>query len=168
MKTLSIVMGIIYTILGIICFASPVKTMSLITYFIAFLILIAGIWLIVSFFVSKKSIFGISSGWTLFYGIIVTLLGFLLLFNPMFGNIMFSLIFGIWVIVSGCGRISGAVSLKRSGMPWGLVMVLGVISIILGIFLILNPIVTFISIGIFIALSLIAEGISYIVIGCKL
>ena len=168
MKTLSIGMGIVYTILGIICLMSPAQTISVITYIIAFMILAAGIFLIVSYFVNRSSFFGIGSGWTLFYGIVSTLLGILLLFNPGFGNIMFSLCFGAWVVFTGGIKISNAVSLKRLGEPWALVMILGIISILLGIFLISRPIITSISIGIFIGISLLIEGISYIVIGCKL
>ena len=81
---------------------------------------------------------------------------------------MFSLCFGAWVVFTGGIKISNAVSLKRLGEPWALVMILGIISILLGIFLISRPIITSISIGIFIGISLLIEGISYIVIGCKL
>ena len=42
MKVLSIVMGIIYLILGILCFITPVFTANVFTYIIAASILLAG------------------------------------------------------------------------------------------------------------------------------
>ena len=53
MKVLSIVMGIIYLILGILCFITPVFPANVFTYIIAAAILLAGIWMIVSYFVSQ-------------------------------------------------------------------------------------------------------------------
>lgn len=66
MKVLSIVMGIIYLILGILCFITPVFTANVFTYIIAASILLAGIWMIVSYFVSQgEDSFIKKSGWSL-------------------------------------------------------------------------------------------------------
>ena len=89
MKVLSIVMGIIYLILGILCFITPVFTANVFTYIIAAAILLAGIWMIVSYFVSQgEDSFIKKSGWSLAFGILTVILALILMFKPDFANVV--------------------------------------------------------------------------------
>ena len=169
MKVLSIVMGIIYLILGILCFITPVFTANVFTYIIAAAILLAGIWMIVSYLVSQgEDSFIKKSGWSLAFGILTVILALILMFKPDFANVVMASIFGAWVIIAGIARIFEAFALKDIGSSWGFVLALGILTLILGIFLVCHPLITFVAIGIFIALSLLFEGINFIIMGCSL
>ncbi|HIV85528.1 MAG TPA: DUF308 domain-containing protein [Candidatus Monoglobus merdigallinarum] len=168
MKTFSIGMGVIFAVLGIICLIIPQLTIRFLTYAIAAIIFIAGIFLIVSFFTKQHTVLGTPSGWTLFYGIVSAVLGIVLFFNPYIGDFVMAILLGSWLVISSISNIVSALRLKSSGLPWGIPMIFSVLSLIIGILTILHPILTIFAIGIYVGVSLIIEGINFIIFGSKL
>lgn len=169
MKALSIVLGIIYIILGVICMAIPMSVGTTFLYIIGFAVFIGGIWLIVSYF-TKNKIF--RNGWSLFYGIITTILAIIILFNPYLSELTIAIILNIWIVTIAIQRIIHSVKLRKVKSSWVLSLILAIVFLIAGIFLMLHPYFSFLAykfiFGIYFGVTLIIDGINFIAIGLLL
>jgi uncharacterized membrane protein HdeD (DUF308 family) len=78
---------------------------------------------------------GRSWGWVLFFGIATLVLGILVVIQPKATIYGFALLLGIWLFVSGLFRIIVAIADRHDtgGTRW-LVAILGILSVIIGIF----------------------------------
>lgn len=168
MKALSIVIGIVYVILGIICMTVPAATTSVLTYLISAIVFIAGLWLIISYFTKKDSFNFIEhSGWTLAFGIISCLLGIAMFIWPIMTTLIMTEFFIGYVTVAGIFRIITAISSRGENSSWGWTLFFGIIMTIAGAFLLFHPLMSIMSMGIALAIALIVSGINYIVLGCS-
>lgn len=169
MKALSIVMGILYAIIGILCISRPAFTAGILAYIIAFAFIVSGIWMIVSYFTSRDN-FGISlhSGWTLAYGIISCISGVLMIIWPVMTNIVLAEILILLIVISGILKIVSAYNSHKLGSPWGWTLFFGILITVCGIFLLFHPLIGVISIGLAIGISLLIQGINFIILGCSI
>lgn len=125
--------GIAAVIIGILLLTSPGIPMFALVQFIGFFWLIGGIFRIVSIFV-ESSLWG----WKLLAGIVGVLAGLVVLQHPVWSAVLLP---AVYVIILGVqGIILGGAGLVMAfrGGGWG-TGVLGVLSIILGLVLLLNP-----------------------------
>lgn len=125
--------GIAAVIIGILLLTSPGIPMFALVQFIGFFWLIGGIFRIVSIFV-ESSLWG----WKLLAGIVGVLAGLVVLQHPVWSSLLLP---AVYVIILGVqGIILGGAGLVMAfrGGGWG-TGVLGVLSIILGLVLLLNP-----------------------------
>jgi uncharacterized membrane protein HdeD (DUF308 family) len=125
--------GIAAVIIGIFLLTSPGITLFALVQITGFFWLIGGIFRIVSIFVESSS-----WGWKLLGGIIGILAGLVVLQHPVWSSLLLP---AVYVIILGIqGIILGGTSLVMAfrGGGWG-TGVLGVLSIILGAVLLLNP-----------------------------
>ena len=131
-----LVQGIIAIIIGIMFLTKPWFTSNFVVMFIAIYWLITGVISIVRLFTDRSH-----WGWKLFTGIVGILAGLILLQNPAAGTIMFGMtvvfLLGFMGIFMG---ISSLIEAFRGG-GWG-PGIIGAISIIFGIILISEPVVT--------------------------
>ena len=120
-------------IIGILLLTSPGIPLFALVQITGFFWLIGGIFRIVSIFVDSSS-----WGWKLLGGIIGILAGLVVLQHPVWSTLLLP---AVYVIILGIqGIILGGASLVMAfrGGGWG-TGVLGVLSIILGVVLLLNP-----------------------------
>ena len=125
--------GIAAVIIGIFLLTSPGIPLFALVQITGFFWLIGGIFRIVSIFVDSSS-----WGWKLLGGIIGILAGLVVLQHPLWSTLLLP---AVYVIILGIqGIILGGASLVMAfrGGGWG-TGVLGVLSIILGVVLLLNP-----------------------------
>lgn len=125
--------GIAAVIIGILLLTSPGIPLFALVQITGFFWLIGGIFRIVSIFVDSSS-----WGWKLLGGIIGILAGLVVLQHPVWSTLLLP---AVYVIILGIqGIILGGASLVMAfrGGGWG-TGVLGVLSIILGVVLLLNP-----------------------------
>ena len=125
--------GIAAAIIGILLLTSPGIPLFALVQITGFFWLIGGIFRIVSIFVDSSS-----WGWKLLGGIIGILAGLVVLQHPVWSTLLLP---AVYVIILGIqGIILGGASLVMAfrGGGWG-TGVLGVLSIILGVVLLLNP-----------------------------
>jgi uncharacterized membrane protein HdeD (DUF308 family) len=126
--------GICLVIIGILFIAAPGKTTLLLVQFIGIYWLISGIFSIVRIFLDSSG-----WGWNLFSGVLGIIAGILVLQHPLWSAV---LVPTTLVIVLGVyGLLAGAIALIeafRGGFSWG-PLILGVVSIIFGLMLVLNP-----------------------------
>lgn len=166
MKTISIALGIIYIILGIICISTPMAVGTTLLYLVGFLVLIGGLWLIISYLAKNKAL---RNPWALFYGIITTLLAVVILFNPSLSVFTTCIILNIWIVIMSINKIAHAISNRKTHSLWLISLVFAIIFLIVGVFLIINPYTSFVTynllIGLYIGITLLIDGINFIIIG---
>lgn len=161
MSVLMVILGVLLIICGVCCAFTPLVTLAAAGYFIAIVLIVSGV-------------SGIITGVRLrFYGlnfavsILAIVLGVLALVRP--GGIeaidkVLIYLFAIWLLVRGCTTFALSLRLRKLNINhdwiWG--MVIGILSIILGIYSFIHPAVSAVAIGLLIAFYFIEEGIDVI------
>ncbi len=131
---LVLIEGIAAIILGIFFLVSPLKTTVLAIQFLGIWWLVSGIMSIISLFIDRTA-----WGWKLFSGILGMVAGSLILMYPGWGTLVVPVT--IVFIIGIEGIIVGIIGLVQAfqGAGWG-AGVLGVLSVIFGIWLMLDPV----------------------------
>ena len=163
MKAITIFMGVILTIGGFFCMLAPISTFRTIGWAIGVVLLIAGINLVIDFFTHRKRR-GVT-GWDLLGGLLTVALALFILYRHGYaGNLLDELIiilFGVWMLFSGIFRIAGGMRLKELGeKSWFWIIISGTVSLVLGIYGLVNPYVFKFAIGWMIGFSIIMQGIN--------
>ena len=127
---------------GIFCVADSAMTFAVLGWIVGFAAFIGGIGLICSYCDAHK--YGASSGWTLFGGIVSTIIGLFILFS---------------------GRALFFTDTERRGHVWLWTLILGILTVILGIYACIHPLVTVVTVGWMVGLSIIFTGIDTICLG---
>ena len=131
---LLLIQGIIALILGIFLITYPIRTLSVIIWFLGFYWFFSGIVTLFTAFVDSRD-----RGWKIFLGIIGIILGLLILAYPLYSTFVvpfvFTVMVGVIALIYGFIAIYGAFT----GKGWG-VGILGLLSIIFGLIILANPI----------------------------
>ncbi|ELV09017.1 DUF308 domain-containing protein [Wohlfahrtiimonas chitiniclastica] len=157
---LSVIIGVLFIVLGIWSLMTPVATFLTIAYFIGFMFLFTGV----------AEIFSVSSqnpnwGWSLLSGVLDFIIGILFLTMPP-GEVMLvtTFLFGFWILFRSMLGLGLVLSLKNStdhpkSDQWKSIIALPIIGIVLGFIFLLSPVIAGgIIVGIFSA-SIIAFGV---------
>ncbi|WP_439443958.1 HdeD family acid-resistance protein [Listeria aquatica] len=159
-KILIVLAGIAMIIMGFWVMFNPVASLLTLNVVIGLLLLISGIFHIISYFTESERHL---SGWILADGILSTLLGILMLANQFAGAASLILVFAMWVLFAGIVRTIGAFTLKQAGgSSWGFVLFIGIVGIILGFIALFNPVVSALGIVLLMGFFFILEGIGAI------
>ena len=163
MKAITIFMGVLLTIGGFFCMLAPISTFRTIGWAIGVVLLIAGINLVIDFFTHRKGR-GVT-GWDLLGGLLTVALALFILYRHGYaGNLLDELIiilFGVWMLFSGVFRIAGGMRLKELGeKSWVWIILSGAVSLVLGIYGLINPYVFKFAIGWMIGFFVIMQGIN--------
>ena len=158
-RVLLLILGILLVIMGIFMFATPGFDAVMLGYLVSILMVVSGIAEIVFYIAQHKN--HAASGWLLADGIITAILGTMLLFMPAAQIITMSIIFAVWVLFTGVISFSGAFTAKSAGShSWGWSLALGIIGILLGLWLMFDPLLSLVSIGYLLPVAFVFEGIS--------
>lgn len=170
MKIVGIILGVLLVICGVWCSITPIETFTTLGWLLGTAMVIEGIGSITSFVTDKRN--GSSSVWTLVGGIASVVFGVLIWCSfALRVSIDFALayIVSAWLIVAGVARIIAAVDLRKMknagavvGRNWGLVMVMGVITTIIGIICLFHPLLAMGGVGLMIGIGIISTGLSMI------
>lgn len=143
---LSILSSIIFLILGIMLVNNPDKIVQITSYIIGLILIIMGIFRIVSYFTSKNLY--IFYDYNFIYGSLCALLGLLII---LCGNIIatfFRIVIGIWIILSGISKINLSFKIKDVGINyWPLNLILSILILFVGIYIIFAPGTILITLG---------------------
>jgi len=156
-----LILGILLIVMGVVFFATPGINAVVTGYIVCALMLVFGIAEIVFYGVHHKT--HSASGWVLADGILTTILGLMLLFIPGAQIVTMSILFAMWVLFTGITAFSGAFADKSAGShSWGWNLTFGIIGILLGIWLMFDPMLSIVSIGYLLPVALIFEGVAAI------
>jgi uncharacterized membrane protein HdeD (DUF308 family) len=156
--------GVLAIIFGLIIFLSPGIGAVALAYYFGFLAIFAGIFMIVGAFAHKGA--NKDWGWWLFEGILDIIFGVIILAYPVMSIAIFILFIGVWAIFMGAAQIISFFTLDGSGR--GLFLFSGVISVIFGILLILNPILGAVSLTMLIGAFVLLYGIMAVILSFKI
>ncbi len=131
--------GIALVVLGLLLLTDPAATTVVLIQFLGIYWLVRGIFVIVSMFIDHRQ-----WGWKLFSGILGIIAGIIILQHPLWSAILVPATL-VWLL-GFFGLIMGAISIFQAfkGAGWG-VGVLGVLSIIFGLYLLANTLISTLS-----------------------
>lgn len=135
-----LLLGILLLIMAYFTVTNPTTAFTAFVMAYGMLMILTGIREIIFYFSFSKTV-GASSVLTVVLGIANIVLGGIVLFNISIGALTLTTIFPIWIILRSITDIAEASALKDisgSGMYW-LTIIMGVISIFLGVLLLFNP-----------------------------
>ena len=153
---LVLLQGITSLLFGILLVTSPVATTVVVVQFVGIYWLIGGIFEIVSIFTNKKQ-----WGWKLVAGLLGIFAGIVILQHPLWSTVLLptTLVF----ILGLEGIVIGLINLVQAfqGGGWG-IGILGVVSVLIGFFLLFNPLAAALALPIIIGIFAMGGGIAAI------
>ena len=124
-------------ILGMVLYVNPSVAIKTVSWLIGLFFIVQGALAVYSYF--KKDRITLL-GFNLIYGIISIVIGLFVILNPFAIADILTMGLGLWLLVSGGLKINYSVRLRSiNEQSWALTLVVGIISIIFGIMVILNP-----------------------------
>lgn len=167
----TLVISILLLILSIFLMLKPLSSINVIVRLFASIIAIDGIIHIVSYFKTPQELKILS--FEFLEGIVEIIGGGLTIFFPQWISAMFPIIIGMWIILSSVIKFQLALNLKNvEGSNWLMLLILSIITTILGVLIVFNPIISTITItaicGIILFATELINVIEYIFILVKL
>jgi membrane protein HdeD len=156
-----VVFGVVLLVLGVVALGNVVASTLVTTIFVGWMLVFGGIMQIVGAFTA-----GASAGWRILMailGILFVIVGFNLIAEPLKGTIALTIVVSIVLVVDGIVRLIGAFIGPGGHRLLG--VVLGAISIILGVWLYTGIPLSGLALGFFLGIELLMAGISWIMIG---
>lgn len=166
MKIFSIVLGVIMAICGISCMCTPIMTFLEGGYFLVILLAVYGIAAIVKAVMQKE--YGI----TFIFGILSVILGIVIMVVPgliLMTDGMLIYIMAVWFLIQGAVSIIVSFQQKKveEGKGWIWTLVLGILSVLLGIYSLAHPLLLAFTFGVLVGVYFIESGINMIVIAAS-
>ncbi|MCG2429813.1 HdeD family acid-resistance protein [Aequorivita xiaoshiensis] len=159
--------GLLFVILSVVVFSSPVGSMLTLSIFFALSFLFSGL---------SEIIFSIANrdrldnwGWSLAFGILTFVVGVSLISHPALSITVLAFYIGFLLLFRSISSISFALDLKKYGSKnWGGLLVFGILGAIVSFLLIWNPLVAGLSVVVLVALSFLFAGIFSILLAFQL
>ena len=153
-----LILSIVFIALGLLLLVMPQTSLLWICYAFGAVVLITGVVCLVQYVRIRGS--GFAAPFFLVAGVITAALGLFTLARPEVVASFLPVVFGIFILVDGFGRIGTAVDLaRRQGDKWWLMMLFSLLSIALGILLLVNPFGAAVSVVMLCGVLLIIEGV---------
>lgn len=134
----SIIMDVIFIALGLFLIINPELSTKVSGILLGMLLVAAGLYSVIKYVLNIDSAFIFT--FELIYGLLSIIAGILIMVNPLALANFITIIVGIWFIVSAGIKISIALQFKAyKEETWVLNLVIGILTIIIGILLLVNP-----------------------------
>lgn len=165
MKALTIILGILLTICGVICLTSPGATFIETGYVVAIMLLVYGVVGIIAV-IAKRA--WPSFLWACIPAVIIGV--FALFFPSDKVNIHIILVYllAVWFVLQGISSIYMSVRYRFFNRGWFLGLIMGILSILVGVYTALHPTLGALTIGILVGIYMIEAGIDLIIVGATI
>lgn len=167
---ITLIQGIAALIIGILLFTNPVSTLYTIVIFLGIFWLIGGIFDIIGAFTRRNG--DKSWWWSIISGVIGIIAGLFLLGNPGVSivalPVTIGILIGLLAIISGIINIFKAIRIRNEIQGEGWIIAWGVISIILGLWILSAPLITGVSLVWLAAIAAVIGGIAMIIFSFRL
>jgi uncharacterized membrane protein HdeD (DUF308 family) len=154
---LVLVEGIVVALFGLILLVAPGASLVFLVWLLGIYLLIAGIFRIVGIFLDASS-----WGWKLAAGILCLIAGLAILSNPLWSTTLAS----TWlvILVGFLAMLQGAAGLvvALQGGGWGM-GALSVLGILLGLFLVINPLIGVAALTLVLAIFMLIGGVGAVI-----
>ncbi|MDO4544776.1 MAG: DUF308 domain-containing protein [Bacillota bacterium] len=168
MRVLTIISGILMLLAGAFCFMSPGQTFLGLAFIVGIVMVLNGVIHSLAYLTGRGfHNKGDNNGWILTDALITLLLGILVLCNQLVADTAIPLVFGMWVLVSGILRIEAATHINREKKRTNFrtTMITGILTVFIGIFGFINPLVIWLSTAILLGMFMAMQGINIIELG---
>lgn len=146
--------GIVFLIAGILAIALPGMTTTAVAVIVGAVLMVAGLIRIVNAFR-----FNVGKGWRFISGLIFAGAGATMLWSPLVGVATLVLITGVLLLAEGIIEVFLSL-IYRPLFHWGLLLFSGIVSLVLGGFILGMPVTGVIFIAIVVGLSMIFYGVA--------
>jgi len=161
LMTISMITSIAFIILGLIPLIFTQLSFDVIGYVIAILLIINGILNITDDYKQFK-VFYFFDGFT--SGLLSIIFGIIIIANPEYIRIIVPIMVGLWIIINSTFKLRMALAIKDSSKTnWILPYILSILTIVIGLCLIFNPVLGSIGIARVIGFLAILYGICDII-----
>ena len=161
-----VIMALITLLLGLVLVIFPGAATKTICLILGWALLLGGVASIVYYLINRKNSSPIIS---LVVGIIAFGWGLWIVINPVFWVSFLFIIFGVLMVLHGLGNLGDGIEMKRCGFPkWWISLILGIVTILLGILVIILPFVAASTVVVFCGISLIFDALTDFLIVSKL
>lgn len=159
----SLILGILYVLIAIFALRNPTASLLTVVFMFGFGAILKGIYEIIIHRRLQNMTNNMSNG-LIVLGVIDIILGLLISFNVLGGIIALPYIFAVWFIVDAIGSLATAGHLKElSTSRYWMTIILGVLGIIIGIGLFMNPVTAYVVISMLVGLFFLINGIGHII-----
>lgn len=160
---LEFVIGVLLIVMGVFTFLRPNSAMTVVVVIYGLIAVLTGVSDIV-FYTKMERHTGFGPTISLISGILSVMAGVMLVVYPNAGKWIMSLLFPIWFIAHCISRLShlNVVRFMAGNVIYYFSMIMNVIGLILGIFMLIQPVVTLLTFGHIIGLYLILLGVDNI------
>lgn len=168
MRILTIVSGILMALTGVFCFMNPGQTFLSLAFIIGLVMVINGLIHTLAYFIGRGlHNKGDNNGWILTDALITLLLGILILCNQLVADAAITMVFAVWMFVSGILRIEAATRINKEKKRGNFrsTMITGMVTLVVGIFGFINPLVIWMTTAVLLGMFLVMQGINIIELG---
>lgn len=156
-----IILTIVFLLVGGILIVKPDVSFNIISYLIGASLIVSGIYLFIIDSKTKNIFINV-----FLYAIILTLIGILIILNPVTLKVILPIFLGLWFLISGIFKIRLDIYMKDE--PYFILsLITNIITVICGVILLINPVESVsaitISLGIIIVVSSISSLIDIII-----
>ncbi len=174
MRVLSVILGILLIVGGILSIVSPGDSALNVGMLMGLFILVHGVGSLMNHYRFRF----LGDGWGIAGAILSILLGVLLMTSgwlQLLTNLAIVFIAGLWMLVAGvvlmvtAVKLAGAwrlLSLERQGFGWLWLLFLGLVLIVLGVLAYVHPIAGVITMSALMGVYVIASGVNLIAVAC--
>ena len=137
----SLIVSILFIIIGLFVFIRPDTTLSIISYIMGGILLATGLYSCYKYFSTNKidNIFNFE----LVYGVLLSIAGLFLIFKPTALAELFPVILGIWIIINSVTKFQYSLLLKKiNNQDWAYTGLISLLTFIWGVVLLFNPLKT--------------------------
>lgn len=156
-----IILTIVFLLVGSILIVKPDISFNIISYLIGASLIVSGIYLFIIDSKTKNIFINV-----FLYAILLTLIGILIILNPITLKVILPIFLGLWFLISGIFKIRLDIYMKDE--PYFILsLITNIITVICGVILLINPVESVsaitISLGIIIVVSSISSLIDIII-----
>ncbi len=164
-----LILGVLLILLGIYTFANPATAVTGVTVIYGVFALVTGI-LDIVYYVKLEQRTGFGPVFSLVGGILSIIAGILILFNLSVGTWVLVVLFPIWFIAHCIARLAHLpfIRLSAGNGYYYFTLVVNILGLLLGLLMIFNPVLSFISVGYLIGMYLLFLGIDSLVFALTL
>lgn len=171
MRILTIISGLLMILTSAFCFMNPGQTFLVLAFIIGFVMVLNGVIHTLAYLIGRGfNNKGDNNGWILTEALITLVLGILILCNQLVVDAAIPMVFGIWVVVSGILRLEASthINKEKKKSNFRVTLLTGLITIIVGIFGFINPMIGWFSIAILLGLFMLIQGINVLELGINM
>lgn len=153
---LFLIQAVLMIVAGLAAFIYPLLTSLAVTYFLGWMLIISGAVQAISLVAAPK----VPHFWMALISAVLSIVtGIIFIRNPGLATATLALLLVIYFMVEGITKIVLSLTI-RPLKNWFWLLLSGVIGAALSVFLIMNPLLSFVALGVFIGIQLITEGLA--------